>query len=300
MKNNKTLELIFTIAKPILAVIGFLSILFSFVTIKGEILIDFGTFSVFKLLSSMNTLEELFLSSDDVSLVKKSTLIAVAVAFVFALTTVLTSLVKGKNKSIISIISSALNIVFSIFVIWFIPNSTKDDWLDISVCRAGSGYYVSIVASIIVIIVGIVELTVMSNKNEKIKTNNQFVQNVPNAAVATPKEDKPTMAYSQTIDGHITAIKGEYQGYQFPIGNGEILLIGRDPSKCQIVLTQSAQYVSGVHCSVKFENGTYYVCDYSKNGVLINNNRIPQQQWVCFPQNSVISLANDQIKFELC
>lgn len=307
--NNKTLDLVFAIVKPVLALAGLLAIVFSFITIKGQILVDLGTLSLFKLISSLESLEGMFLKEDDLSQIKMLAYIAVGVVFVFTLITGIFSFLKGKIKSIVPIISSALSIAFSSFVIWFIPQATTDDWLHISLFHAGPGYYVSIATCAVVVILCVVELVLGGSREQDYSYENGYngydvntydANAYGNMPYTPPQEDKPTTAFNRSEVGQLRALKGEYEGYSFPIENGEILLIGRDPSHCQIVLTQSAQYVSGIHCSVKYENNVYYVCDYSKNGVLINKNKIPQQQWICFPKNSIISLANEQILFELC
>jgi len=61
---------------------------------------------------------------------------------------------------------------------------------------------------------------------------------------------------------------------QFAIRCGVEVRVGRDPAQCPITLTEPR--VSGVHATLKFENGLLLVRDEgSNNGTHVNGQRIP-------------------------
>jgi hypothetical protein len=61
---------------------------------------------------------------------------------------------------------------------------------------------------------------------------------------------------------------------QFAIRAGIDVRVGRDPAQCPITLQEPR--VSGVHATLRFENGGLMVRDEaSNNGTYVNGNRIP-------------------------
>ena len=317
--NNKG-NLAAMIVKPIMSVIGFAAILLGFIkmpSIESIFSINLSTYSVFSLFGGL--LGE-FLDSDELSQVKTFIIIIVAVLFVLALLQVITSFLNNKAKSIAPIVCGGLNIILSLAFIIFIKNAASlsgDDIFSdllsgVELIKAGEGWYVLMLTSLVVIVMAVLELVIF-DKNSEIP-NNQYVidggsfdQNCfasEKLTLGANPDDIPgygptssnTTFYS---NGTITALGGEYAGCSFPIEDSEILIIGKDPSKCHIVITENSKYISRIHCSVKFENGTYYVCDYSTNGVLVDSQPIQKEAWVSFMPGSVISLSNNGVSFKL-
>jgi len=69
---------------------------------------------------------------------------------------------------------------------------------------------------------------------------------------------------------------------QFAIRGGVEVRVGRDPAQCPITLTEPR--VSGVHATLKFENGQLLVRDEtSNNGTYVNGSRIPGATWTPVP-----------------
>jgi pSer/pThr/pTyr-binding forkhead associated (FHA) protein len=65
---------------------------------------------------------------------------------------------------------------------------------------------------------------------------------------------------------------------QFAIRGGVEVRVGRDPTQCPITLTEAR--VSGVHATLKFENGQLMVRDEgSNNGTFVAGQRIPAGAW---------------------
>lgn len=96
---------------------------------------------------------------------------------------------------------------------------------------------------------------------------------------------------SLTSGGAMVGIRGEYQGITIPIGRG--ISLGRDPETAQLVF--SNQKISRQHCTITYEDSTetYYVLDYSQNGVMRENGaRMPAGEMSCFGRGETIYIGN--------
>ncbi len=83
---------------------------------------------------------------------------------------------------------------------------------------------------------------------------------------------------------------------QFAIRGGVEVRVGRDPAQCPITLTEPR--VSGVHATLKFENGQLLVRDESSNnGTFVNGSRIPAASWTPVAQGS--SLRFGPVEFSV-
>lgn len=73
----------------------------------------------------------------------------------------------------------------------------------------------------------------------------------------------------------LMCVAGEYVGAEFEIGPNEMLVIGRDPLRCNIVLAESNEKVSRKHCAISYnsEKDVYLVNDFSSNGTFVAANR---------------------------
>ncbi len=73
----------------------------------------------------------------------------------------------------------------------------------------------------------------------------------------------------------------------FKVSGGGEVLVGRDPTRCAIHLTEPR--VSGLHATMKVEAGGLFVRDErSNNGVWINGERIPVGAWAQVPPNAAL------------
>jgi hypothetical protein len=74
---------------------------------------------------------------------------------------------------------------------------------------------------------------------------------------------------------------------QFAIRGGVEVRVGRDPAQCPITLTEPR--VSGVHATLKFENGQLLVRDEgSNNGTYVAGARLPQGTWTPVPHGGAL------------
>ena len=73
----------------------------------------------------------------------------------------------------------------------------------------------------------------------------------------------------------------------FKVSPGGEVLVGRDPARCAIHLTEPR--VSGLHATMKIEGGALFVRDEnSNNGVWINGERMPAGAWSKVPANAAL------------
>ena len=59
----------------------------------------------------------------------------------------------------------------------------------------------------------------------------------------------PGMAPGGNLRGVVRSMSAQHNGQTFPVGNAP-LMIGRDPTTCQIVFAKDTTGVSGKHCTV--------------------------------------------------
>ena len=80
--------------------------------------------------------------------------------------------------------------------------------------------------------------------------------------------------------------------------NGQELKAGRDPNQCGIVIHEPR--ISGVHATLKLENGQLLVRDEnSNNGTLINNVRLTPAVWSPVPSGSLLRLGPVELSVRL-
>lgn len=116
-----------------------------------------------------------------------------------------------------------------------------------------------------------------------------------------PAAGQVAAALNQKLNqGRIRGCTGMYSGYDFPMTSGEPLVIGRDASRCHMVL-QGAK-ISRVHCKVVWESAgnIYYVTDYSSNGTYyMQGTRLPAGRAVAVKAGQQIYLGDRNAVFRL-
>jgi hypothetical protein len=102
-----------------------------------------------------------------------------------------------------------------------------------------------------------------------------------------PPATPPPDPYAQTSEP--VASRATLQGAAgvFSVVPGAEMRAGRDGSQCGILLTEPR--VSGVHATLKLEQGQLWLRDEnSNNGTLLNGNRLAPGVWVTVPAGSLI------------
>ena len=98
---------------------------------------------------------------------------------------------------------------------------------------------------------------------------------------------------------YIEFITGEYAGSRFPIKDEETLTIGRDPLRVNIVVSGKYTTISHVHCSIRRTKNSFLVSDFSQNGTSVGGNKLTKDQSTYAQSGTVVSLADDAVKFRL-
>lgn len=100
--------------------------------------------------------------------------------------------------------------------------------------------------------------------------------------------------------GELICISGDYKGAAFPIRDGEVLTIGRNPGKCNVVLPEAS--VSRLHCALRWAAASdrYTLQDMSSNGVFnLNGARYPGRGPVLLEKGAYIRIASSNNVFRI-
>lgn len=84
---------------------------------------------------------------------------------------------------------------------------------------------------------------------------------------------------------------GELNGSEIFLARGEVISIGSDERRCNVVATEEG--VDQIHCQIRCdeETGNYLVRDLSQNGIFIDGRRIPVGETVTAPPGTILFLA---------
>lgn len=110
-------------------------------------------------------------------------------------------------------------------------------------------------------------------------------------------EEAPTIAQVGAIEG----VCGQFANAVINLKPNEKVLIGRDPSACNIVIASDKKDVSRTHCSVKYDPYTdsFKVIDMSSNGTFVGSQKLVKDQETQFPAGTVLSLGSGENQFRL-
>lgn len=97
---------------------------------------------------------------------------------------------------------------------------------------------------------------------------------------------------------HLIGEKGVLAGKRYRLERK--LVIGRDPSKCQIVFPKNTPKVSAVHCTLRFDGKTVTVVDENSTcGTFIDGKQIPKGRPVALHRGQRLSLGSVEQTFAL-
>ena len=121
---------------------------------------------------------------------------------------------------------------------------------------------------------------------------------------AQPMRSAPTYQAATIFGGRtpmLVGFVGTYAGRTFPISCG--LMLGTDPTVCQVVLPAGGSGVSRNHCKITFDSSSHMFIIHdlgSTNGTFLENGqRVPQGVPYAIHPGTKIFLANPSILFEL-
>lgn len=103
----------------------------------------------------------------------------------------------------------------------------------------------------------------------------------------------------QKMMGKVICTEGAAKGQGCRLPEENKLLIGANPGQCSMVIT--GQYVSGLHCSVRYnaQRNTYIVKDHSSNGTYVNGLKLPKETEMEYPAGTTLVLADGSNKITL-
>lgn len=105
----------------------------------------------------------------------------------------------------------------------------------------------------------------------------------------------------ETPDGGVVVgMNGSYNGSRIPITLKSELVIGRDSTACNLIVSGSK--ISRKHCAIKYDPGmqVYRVIDYSTNGTFSGDGtRLLSNQYTTLKKGSIIYLGDQSNMFQL-
>lgn len=102
-------------------------------------------------------------------------------------------------------------------------------------------------------------------------------------------------------NGALVGVSGVYAGQVFELSEGSAIIIGRDPSQCELVFPENRENISRHHCDIRYykDRNAYGIIDYSKNGTFVNGEKLPSNMERMCGSGSVISLGGQSDSFRL-
>lgn len=125
------------------------------------------------------------------------------------------------------------------------------------------------------------------------------------AAIMLPKkrnENQGTVMDTPPAAGGIAFSSGSCAGYEIPITAGEMVVIGKDPAQCSVIIDRSYKKVSRVHCMVEYDaaQDLYIVTDRSTNGTnVVGGMRLQPGSASYLQRGAVLNLAGTDNIFRL-
>lgn len=264
-KHIRNFQLITAIA-PLLAVLAYFIGIFNF---KFDFLLGEISGSFSKIMSQLNELAEhagmnvneilsqVFsqIDSEAASVLLITFIATLVIPFVLNLISAIFGFVtfakkiESKNCYIISLIASIYTAIVAILFAVAMAFIKEEAPSMSDMISFGSGYYIQIIAVVVAIVFSIL-LIVKFNSKEK----------------------NPVI--SETDVG-LVGVCGMWTNAEFFNNSGRPIVIGRNPSQCDVVITENAEKVSRKHCTVNFDykNNMYIVTDHSSNGTHLDNGK---------------------------
>lgn len=123
------------------------------------------------------------------------------------------------------------------------------------------------------------------------------------AAIMLPKKrnENPVMDAPPAAGG-IAFSSGSCAGYEIPVTAGEMVVIGKDPAQCSVIIDRSYKKVSRVHCTVEYDaaQDLYIVTDRSTNGTnVVGGMRLQSGSASYLQRGAVLNLAGTDNIFRL-
>lgn len=220
-------------------------------------------------------------------------LVLAAVAIIIAVCANLLWIPQGIEKVIGEIIdNSIVGNVLDIFHVGGLTDTFAKEAAKVYSKSLSIGFYFPIILLALIMLASIVGIVLF--KEEPAMQPQMSAQRIPQ-----PQRNRGS-GIQATVEPALVGLTGIFKGAVIPVARGEVLIIGRDASQCNLVI--EAQEISRKHCAVSFDEmtGQYKVTDYSSNGTFINSERRVMKNQPQFVQRGdVISVGGSQNSFRL-
>ncbi len=123
-------------------------------------------------------------------------------------------------------------------------------------------------------------------------------ENVPVREAKMPQAGVSPVPSQNEKKGYLIGVEGEFTGANIPVDRGAVIRIGRDASKCNVVI-QSPE-VSRLHLTVEFDGQKFRVTDLSSFGTYnMQAGRLPKGQTVDIMPGTYLQLGTSADIFVL-
>lgn len=193
---------------------------------------------------------------------------------------------KNKGCKITACIFSAIAFVMSVVVLILIFVKGK------SLVSPGIGIWMNTSLLLVAFILSLIAAIMAPKKNAE-----------PDAPVIVePPIGGGNIEGTAILEGKLVFTSGSCAGYEIPVKPGARIVIGKDPSRCSVVIDKSYTKVSRAHCSVEYDSmqDIYIVTDMSTNGTnIVGGPKLQSGSPSYLQRGTVINLAGTDNTFRL-
>ncbi len=167
-------------------------------------------------------------------------------------------------------------------------------------------FYVGIaclVIGVIMLVIGIVGQMNKNKQNLQVRNGYSSQMSYVSAQQDIGKDKEQTKDKEEVSQAAIIILSGPLTGAEIPLSEHQVIHIGKDGRKANVVFSGDFPNVSRLHCSISYDDKLkkYFVTDCSTNGTFytktkerfVKDKRTP----VCM--GTVISLGNDKAMIQL-
>lgn len=124
-------------------------------------------------------------------------------------------------------------------------------------------------------------------------------QNAQNVNNVNHDDESVTLTDYSLFHCSLVALSGEYQGAEIPIGVDEFVMVGRNPTRANIVINSAN--ISSLHCQIRYsvDDRCFQVVDFSTYGTFINDQRLGKNVVCNCSPGCVVRLAESDNRFQL-
>lgn len=218
-------------------------------------------------------------------------------AVAFAVLTAVFCIFKVKALKITGFAASVMALGVSVASMLVVLLSVKKiEWIE--ALTLSYGEIMILVSLVIAFVFALLSMVFFLKAQEKVQTADGFVPYDVPADIVGGVDD--TVLFSgnnytnATGKGNVSIVSGSCEGFSIPVLPGDMIVIGKDPRQCSVVIDREYTNVSRRHCEISFDvaENIYLVRDCSANGTYIDNGtRLAQGVQQKLPRGTMLTLA---------